>query len=448
MLRHVSNKRSAVALVAGAACSAIAAAALARPHWLFIDNLAIRAASETLTGLAALAAGWVALARASRTRSSNDLALALAIGIIFLTSMLLVVLTVAGALASGASATWIPVPARLCAGALLVVAGGSVRSQARLPGQLQLALLIAATGGVLAGCGALLGAAQGGASVPLWIQLGTIAVYLAGAVALGGRAQREGGGALGWYALAAVGLAASRLTFMLLPPPGSHWLSPGDVVRLAVSALLLMAVKAELAARQDRALDAAIAEERGRLARDIHDGLAQELAFIVSQSRRLIARSPDSQELEPLAAAGQAALADARRAIFNLKRPSTRSLSTAIVEQSFVIADRAGLALDVQVEGEAAVAPEIEHAILRIVNEAVSNAARHAGASAVSVRISSEEDRVVVRITDDGDGFEPRALNPRRGFGLRSMTQRAESLGGRLHLESEPGSGTMIEVAI
>jgi signal transduction histidine kinase len=78
----------------------------------------------------------------------------------------------------------------------------------------------------------------------------------------------------------------------------------------------------------------------------------------------------------------------------------------------------------------------------------VSNAARHAHASTVSIRIACENDRLAVRITDDGDGFDQGALNPRRGFGLQSMAQRAESLGGRLHLESEPGSGTMIEVAI
>ena len=113
-----------------------------------------------------------------------------------------------------------------------------------------------------------------------------------------------------------------------------------------------------------------------------------------------------------------------------------------------MIADRAGLALDVEVQGDVAVGSETQHAILRIVNEAVSNAARHAGARTVSIRISCENEHVVVRITDDGNGFDLGALNPRRGFGLRSMSQRAELLGGRLHLESEPGSGTMIEVAI
>jgi signal transduction histidine kinase len=439
-------RRAAITL--GAMSVAVALASLAYPHWLFIENASIRAASQTVAGLAALAACWVALLRAERTLSTNDLALAVAIGLVAVTSMLLVVLTVVAQAGTIGSTLWIPIPGRLGAAALLVLAGGSGSPLVRLPGRLLLAILIAALASILAGCGALLGVAAGPVEVPLWLQLATIATCLAGAIALALRSRRAGDHVLGWYAAAAAGLAGSRLTFMLLPAPGSHWLSPGDLARLGVGALLLMAVRGELAASRGRMLEKAIAEERGRLAREIHDGLAQELAFIVSQSRGLIARMPDSSVLEPLAAAGQAALADVRRTIFNLKRPTNRSLSTAIVEQTFVIADRAGLALDVEVQGDVAVGPETQHAILRIVNEAVSNAARHAGARTVSIRISCENEHVVVRITDDGNGFDLRALNPRRGFGLRSMSQRAELLGGRLHLESEPGSGTMIEVAI
>jgi signal transduction histidine kinase len=442
------SKTTAITIAVAAAVLAVVLAALADPDWVFVENPAIRAASETLAGLATLAALWTTVLRAERTRSSDDLALAAAIGLVFLIGTLITVLTVTAAIASPASASWLPVPARIGAAALFVAAGRSDRSMVRVPGRALLVLLLAAVAVVLAGCGILLWATRGVGNVPLWIQLATIAVYLAGALALSQRAGRTGDIALGWYAAAIAGLAGSRLTFMLLPPPGSQWLSPGDVVRLAVGACLLMAVASELTARRNRAFDEAIAQERGRMAREIHDGMAQELAFIVSQSQRLIARSPDSGALEPLAAAGKAALADARRAIFNLKRPGTRSLSTAIVERTFLIATRAGLALDVEVEGEVAVGPEIEHAILRIVNEAVSNAARHASASTVSIRISSEDDRVVVRISDDGDGFDPSALNQKRGFGLRSMGHRAESLGGRLRLESEPGSGTIVEVAI
>jgi signal transduction histidine kinase len=427
---------------------AVVLAALANADWLFVQNPAIRAASETLAGLATLAACWTAVLRAERTRSGNDLALAAAIGLIFLMSALSTVLTVTAAIDSAANVTWIPVPTRIVAAALLVAAGRFDRSVPWVPRRASLMALLAAIAVLLAGCGALLGAVRGVVNVPLSIQLGTITVFLAGAFVLAQRARRTADLALGWYAAAVAGLAGARLTFIVLPPPGSQWLSPGDLVRLAVGACLLMAVESELTARRNRAFDEAISEERGRMAREIHDGMAQELAFIVSQSQRLIARSPDSGTLEPLAAAGKAALADARRAIFNLKRPGTTSLSTAIVERTFLIATRAGLAVDVEVEGELAVGSEIEHAILRIVNEAVSNAARHAHASTVSVRVSSEDDHVVVQIGDDGDGFDQRALNQRRGFGLRSMSHRAESVGGRLELASKPGSGTIIEVAI
>lgn len=141
-------------------------------------------------------------------------------------------------------------------------------------------------------------------------------------------------------------------------------------------------------------------------------------------------------------------MTDARRAIFTLTRPSPSALSTAVVERAFLKAERAGLALDVEVLDEVRVAPEVEHAILRIIDEAVSNAARHAAATSISIRISSEEERVVVRIIDDGRGFDARARRPRRRLGLAGMTDRAESLGGELRLESQPGQGTMIEVAI
>ena len=91
---------------------------------------------------------------------------------------------------------------------------------------------------------------------------------------------------------------------------------------------------------------------------------------------------------------------------------------------------------------------EAEHEIVRIVGEAVANACKHANASRVSVAISSEEGRVIIRIVDDGEGFDVGAPRSRRGFGLASMTERTRSLGGRLHLESTPGAGTVIEVAI
>ncbi|MCW3058039.1 MAG: rane protein of unknown function [Solirubrobacterales bacterium] len=448
LLGEEHRTREPIVLASAALWVAVAVAVLARPGWVFVDSPALYAGAQTLSGLGALAAAWFALVRVQRTRASNDLALALAIGIIAVTSILLAALAAISPAVSSASTSWLPVPGRLAGSALLLVAGAPGRPLTRLASRSRLVPLVAGLAGILALCGALLGAATGSGHIPLVIQLATIALTLAGAASLARRAQQSGDRVLAWCAAAAAGLAAARLSYIVLVAPGRDWLSPGDIVRLAAAAFLLLAARSELAAEQGRELAQAVAEERRRLAREIHDGLAQELAFIVGQSRRMLSRPPDSEAIKLLAKAGQAALTDARRAIFDLKRPNTRALTAAIVESTFVIADRAGLALDVEVEGEVEVAPEIEHALLRIVNEAVSNAARHAHARTVSIRIACENDRLAVRITDDGDGFDQGALNPRRGFGLQSMAQRAESLGGRLHLESEPGSGTMIEVAI
>jgi signal transduction histidine kinase len=438
--------RLAVLVALGPLTAIVAAAVAGRPAWLFVDNSTLLVGLETIAGVGALAAGGAALARFERTRAGNDLALAAAI-VVLLTSMLLTALTV-DPVGASASLAWLPVPTRLAAAALFVVAGRPrTPTPRRLPGRLWLVVLGVVLVAALVLVGAGLGELFGGA-VPHWVQFVTVALYLIGAVALFQRAQRVGGSALRWFAAGAVGVAATRLAFTLLPAPAESWVSPGDVMRVITSLLLLMAVRAEVLAHAHRAVESVIEQERRRLARDIHDGMAQELAFIVSQSRRLVGREPDPTTLELLAEAGQTALADTRRMIYDLKRPGTRALGAMIAERSLQVTKRAGLALDMEVNGEVAVGAEVEYAVLRIIGEAVSNAAKHGEARTVSIRVSSEENQVLVRISDDGRGFDMRRHPRRRSFGLASMSQRAESLGGRLRLESEPGRGTMIEVTI
>ena len=445
-MADVGKRRAGTTVVA--VVLAIAAGIVTRPHWLFIDNANVRAALETAAGLGTLTAGWITLLRAERTRAASDVALVVAIGLVSFTSIVLATLTVVG-LDSGPSIAWLALPARLSAGALLLAAGHVGRVFAEQPPR-RSSLLIgtAASAAVLAGIGGLLGSITASAKIPMWLELATAVLYLAGGIALSRRAARTGERALTWYAAAGIALVATRLIFVLLPAPGPDWLSPGDLARLVVSGLLLMAASKELGESRGQAMTCAVDQERRRLAREIHDGLAQELAFIVSQSRRLTARAPRAEELDLLARAGQAALSDARRAIFALKRSSRQGLGEMIVEQAVRIADRAGLVLDVEVQRDGPVDAEVEHAILRIVSEAIGNAARHGRASRVSLHISCEGERVAVRISDDGGGFEPRAARPRRSFGLTSMAERAESVGGRLHVQSRRGAGTTIEVAI
>ena len=316
------------------------------------------------------------------------------------------------------------------------------------PGRVALTAGIASVAIASSLLGTGFGALEAGPRVPPLLYVLIAALFLVATSAIARWAHVQDDPVLFWWAAALPALAVAQPSAALSGATEAAWLTIGDLALLLAVALLLAGARAERAAAARARVASVLVEERHRLAREIHDGLAQELAFIVSQSRRLAQRAPNAAALDLLARAGETAMTDARRAIFTLTRPSPSALSTAVVERAFLKAERAGLALDVEVLDEVRVAPEVEHAILRIIDEAVSNAARHAAATSISIRISSEEERVVVRIIDDGRGFDAHARRPRRRLGLAGMTDRAESLGGELRLESQPGQGTMIEVAI
>jgi signal transduction histidine kinase len=449
VIRATAREGRTLAAFGTVAVLALAATVLLTQASLQVNDPLVRGAMEAIAGATALGATWLALLRSARTRLRSDLALACGLGLVAVNSSVLVLLTGLWAPSSGAAVAWLSVPARIAAGCLLLAGGLAVRERRRIdlaPAELVTVIVIGAVG--LATAGAAYGALRGSATTGALPQIAAIVLFMAAATVVGARARRCGDRALWWYAGAIGALALTRLLFWQLPPKGPDWVSPGDGARMLVAVLLAAAVQSELSERRRAANARTLESERRRLAREFHDGLAQELAFIVSQSRRALAGQPDAESLEMVAAAGQTALLEARQAIFKLNRRRTTMLSTAIVEHTMRIANRAGLTLAVEVDGEVPVDREAEHEILRIVGEAVSNAAKHANASHVSVAISSERGRVIVRIADDGEGFDPASQRARRGFGLTSMSERTRSLGGRLHLESTPGAGTVIEVAI
>jgi signal transduction histidine kinase len=93
--------------------------------------------------------------------------------------------------------------------------------------------------------------------------------------------------------------------------------------------------------------------------------------------------------------------------------------------------------------------PLVETVLFRVAQEALNNVCRHAGVKQVNAELQYEDDRVVIRISDKGTGFDPaEKFNPPRGWGLAGMRERVESLGGQLKLQSAPGKGTSIEVMI
>ena len=230
--------------------------------------------------------------------------------------------------------------------------------------------------------------------------------------------------------------AFAMLMYALVPPVGHEWVHIGDVLRLVFCVVLLWAAVREAAAA---VAARAAARERRRIARDIHDGVAQELAFI----RRHAARISDDPEAEQIVVAAERALLDSRWAIEHLSRPPDEPLERVLARHAAVIAARTGVAVTFSTSGSADVGPEVSEVLARILGEAVANA-RHGNASVVHVELTAEPLRL--RMIDDGSGFDTAASAP--GFGLGGMRERAALVGAELSVRSDPGAGTEVAVEL
>jgi len=184
-------------------------------------------------------------------------------------------------------------------------------------------------------------------------------------------------------------------------------------------------------------------QERRRIARDLHDGLAQELAYIAIESRRLAALREQGEELTSIAGAAERALQETRRVMESLITLREEPLDELIADEAEAVAARWGA--DVVLAVDPAIRPSsaVQEALLRVVREAVSNAARHGKARRMWIHAKSDEG-ITLRVVDDGIGFDPDLAAA--GFGLTSMRERVEELGGELRLESLPPAGTTVEV--
>jgi signal transduction histidine kinase len=195
----------------------------------------------------------------------------------------------------------------------------------------------------------------------------------------------------------------------------------------------------------------AIAEERNRLARDIHDTLAQALALIVMQLQRAESKLGPAWAWarEPLDTVRQLAvegLAEARRSVSMLRPPVTpHGLAQAVQEVADLVRGYYRGPLEVRVTGVShGLERSVEEELFAIAREALTNAARHSQASRIDVEVAYPDQRSVrVAVTDDGVGFDPE--QPRNGrYGLVGMSERASRIGAALTLASEPGAGTEI----
>jgi two-component system NarL family sensor kinase len=222
----------------------------------------------------------------------------------------------------------------------------------------------------------------------------------------------------------------------------------GALVSLAVERTRLAAGAARLAA----------VEERNRIARDLHDTLAQSLAAIALhlESAQALAERGDAgravETIDRTLRLTRAALDDARRSVLELRAPPLegRGLLAAIRSASRELRDRDGRPIEVSVQGNDdadALPAALEAGLFHIAREALTNVARHAGTPSASVVLARRREGVELRIADDGVGFELGAV-PADRFGLVGMSERARLLGGALQVASAPAKGTTIVVEV
>jgi signal transduction histidine kinase len=204
----------------------------------------------------------------------------------------------------------------------------------------------------------------------------------------------------------------------------------------------------------EQARELSIAAERNRLALDLHDAVSQKLFALVlsaEAARTLLERDPAaaSDQVEKLQGQAQEALEELRSLVFELRPPDLEKdgLAGALrkhvellgrlgeQELEFVVDD--GIPADLHRDGE----------VLRIAQEALQNARKHAQANHVAVRLRIDEDGLLLEVEDDGVGFDPDAPATRsRRLGLTSMEERAQRVGGTLEIRSAPGAGTTIRL--
>lgn len=183
------------------------------------------------------------------------------------------------------------------------------------------------------------------------------------------------------------------------------------------------------------------------MARELHDGVAQELVHVLNQARRVHAAQP-SVDTARLIDAAQRALDESRMAISTLRAPLDEPLHAALERTGDELARRLDLDVSVDAVPSVDVAPPVRVAMVRIVGEALSNAARHGGAQHASIELHPGAPTLLT-VRDDGCGFDPDPRHiPSGAYGLVSMRERAEAFGGRFAVRSRPGAGTEIEVAL
>lgn len=452
------------AWVAALAAAYAVLTALADPRRFVADSPGANLVVQTTAALVAVLVAVIALGRFHQRRQYADLLLVLALAQLAVGNLLFTVLPLAQGLPVSGRTVGAGTATRLT-GALLLAAAAHVRPRAvDAPRRTHTdALAVAAATALLVGVGYL--AARlftpdgAGAVDPAhrlwdsapWLALLSAAVAVASGVAAVGFARGHGRNPadelLAWLAVATIAQAGSHaVTAVTFLETYSRYVSMAELLRLAAYLLLLGGVLREVrGAWRDHAA-AAVADERGRIARDLHDGLAQELAYVVTRTRRLARRLGDD-DLWDVCSAAERALDESRRAIAALSHDDDDPLPVALAHTAQEVGDRLGTAVTLELD-DVEVPGATKEALLRIAREAITNAARHGAATRVHVRLFAGGTEVHLRVSDNGRGFDAAAAPAAGRLGVTGMRERAAALGGQLTIASQRPGGTEVEVVL
>jgi signal transduction histidine kinase len=281
-----------------------------------------------------------------------------------------------------------------------------------------------------------------------WLLLAGLALsavcFLLASVAFTAKGARRGDELLIWLGPACALVGFSRVDYMLFPSLYTDRIYAGDLLRTACYLVLAIGAVRELEQYWSARARVAVLDDRRRLARELHDGVVQELAYIRAEAATL----PDELASRgKILSACDRALDEARAAIQALGRPGDEPLGFMLHRAARELAERYGIELEVEVDDSITARAEQKHALLRIAREAVSNAVRHGDARRLSLTLCRQGERQQLTIRDDGRGFDlARTASSPGGYGLTSMRDRARALPGSFDVRAERGEGTQVTV--
>ena len=220
----------------------------------------------------------------------------------------------------------------------------------------------------------------------------------------------------------------------------------------------LAAIAVQKATLLEKERQVAVLEERERLSREMHDSLAQVLGYLhlkAQDTQRALSRNEVGkvgEELEDMAAVAHEAYADVREAIIGLRSTVQPDGGIAGTLKDYLAkySRRAGIHAELQIDGDwrPRFSPEVAVQVVRVVQEALTNVRKHANADWARVCIGRSGGEAVIVIEDNGQGFDPELLRQTDvlSFGMRTMRERVERVGGRFAVDSVPGEGTKVQI--